>query len=323
VIFSPGGNGTTEISPITTIPSCSSLPGAQSVYGLNQALTNCSNVINYGALFGLAKPAPANWGCDLDPTGAGDDAVICKWNSPAKVKQIGLRPNFNSQGTSLQVSVIPPSLLNPNDMMLASITFNSAAGSPTVPSGWTQVPGASVISSSNDQTVVWYHFVKAPAQEPATYTWNWNQAASPSGGITAWRGVNPTTPFDATAAVDSGVGATATAPSITTQTNSAQVISVYGAGNAEGLVFGLPVSTAPGIGIDETGALKVAGGPTVGSYYAHLMGDRIEAKPGATDPQAVTLTSAAVPPDPNIGNTQWGSISFALKPSTSTLGRKL
>jgi hypothetical protein len=200
-------------------------------------------------------------------------------------------------------------------MMLASITFNSAAGSPNVPAEWTQVPGANVTSNSNDQTVVWYHFVTQPNQEPTSYTWNWNQAAAPSGGITDWRGVSLSSPFDTAAAVDSGVGATATAPSIMTHTPFAQVISVYGAGNAEGLVFGLPVSTAPGVGIDETGALKVAGGTTVESYYAHLMGDRIEAKPRVTDPQAVILTSATNPPDPNIGNTEWGSISFALKPS--------
>lgn len=186
-----------------------------------------------------------------------DNAVICKWNSPARVKQIGLRPNFNAEGTSLQLSVLPPSLLNPKDMMLASITFNSAAGSPNVPAGWTQVPGANVTSNSNDQTVVWYHFVTQPNQEPTSYTWNWNQTAAPSGGITDWRGVSLSSPFDTPAAVDSGVGATATAPSITTHTPFAQVISVYGAGNAEGLVFGLPVSTAPGVGIDETGALKV------------------------------------------------------------------
>ena len=319
VIFEPGGNGTTEVSPLSSIPSCSDLPGAQSVYGLKQAQINCSNVINYGALFGLAEPAPTNWGCDLDPTGAGDNAVICKWNSPARVKQIGMRPNFNAEGTSLQLSIIPPSLLNAKDMMLASITFNSAAGSPTVPTGWTQVPGASATEGSGDQTVVWYHFVTSPSLEPATYVWSWNQAASPSGGMTAWRGVSLSNPFDATAAVDQGVGATATAPPITTQTPFAQVISVYGAGNAEGLVFGIPQSTVSGVGIDETGALKIAGGPTVGSYYAHLMGDRIEAKPSVTDPQAVTLTSDTTPPDPNIGNSEWTAISFALKPSPQAL----
>jgi len=88
-----------------------------------------------------------------------------------------------------------------------------------------------------------------------------------------------------------------------------------------GQVFGLPQSTAPGVGIDETGAVKVFGGPTLGSYYAHLVGDRIEAKPRTTDPQAVGLTSNTTPPDPNIGNSDWTAISFALKLSAVVAGR--
>jgi hypothetical protein len=313
VIFEPGGNGNTEISPISTIPMCSDLPGAQSVYGFSQARTNCGNPINYGARFGLARPSPQSWSCDLDPTGAGDDAVICKWDSPARVKQIGLRGNFNAQGASLQLAVLPASLLNPGDLMLASVTFSSAAGSPTVPNGWTQVPGASVTSNANNQTVVWYHFVNQLNQEPAAYTWTWSQAASPSGGITDWRGVSLTHPFDATAGVDQGVGASATAPSVTTQTPYAQLISVYGAGNATGQVFALPQSTLPGIGIDETGSLKVSGGPTLGAYYAHLVGNRIEPTPKITDPQLVNLNSYTN--DPNIKDSDWTAISFALKPT--------
>jgi len=316
VIFAPGGNGSTKISPLSTIPLCSDIPNAESVYGFNQARINCGNPINYGALFGLAKPAPTDWGCDLDPTGAGDEAIICKWDSPAKVKQIGLRANFNAQGSSLALAVLPQSLLNAGDMLLASITFNSAAGSPTLPIGWTQVPGANVTSSSNDQTVVWYHFVTTPADEPVSYTWTWSQAASPSGGMTVWRGVDRTNPFDATGSTAQGVGATATAPPVTTQTAFAQLISVYGAGNAKGQVFALPVSTVPGVGIDETGALKVFGSPTLGDYYAHLVGDRIEAKARTTDSQAVGLTSNTTPPDPNIGNSDWTAISFALRPTT-------
>jgi hypothetical protein len=49
------------------------------------------------------------------------------------------------------------------------------------------------------------------------------------------------------------------------------------------------------------------------------MGDRIEAKPKVTDPQAVTLTSDTSPPDPNIGNSDWTAISFALRPSARAL----
>jgi Thaumatin family len=312
VIFAPGGIGTgAKITELSTIPFCEDLPGKEDVYGLSKNLRDCKVPIDYGALFALARPKPTSWGCDLDPTGAGDEAVICKWKSPAKVKQIGLRANFNLAGSNLQLSVLPASLLRAGDLLLASITFNTSA-TPTVPSGWTQVPGASVVSNSNNQTVVWYHFVSDPKAEPASYMWSWNKIASPSGGITAWRGVNSTDPFDATASVNEGIGATATAPSITTHTAYAQLLSVFGAGNANGQTFGLPVSTS--VGLDETGALKVFGGPVSGTYYAHLVADRIESRPVATDTQSVQITSNTVPPDPNIAKSDWTAISFALKP---------
>src|SRR5262249_46033579 len=55
-----------------------------------------------------------------------------------------------------------------------------------VPAGWLQVPNASA-SNSNDQTVVWFHFVASG--DPDLYTWDWGGTkAFPSGGITVWRG---------------------------------------------------------------------------------------------------------------------------------------
>jgi Thaumatin family len=321
VIFAPGGTGVggnaPGITPPSTIPFCKDLPGAVDVYGYSQAVTDCSNPINYGALFGLAKTTAYSkkhnepWGCDVNPLDSGDKFIICKWNSPAKVNQIGLRANFNSAGSTLPLSVLPGSLLQAGDLLLASITFNSGAGTPKLPTGWTQVPGASVISGSNDQTMVWYHFVVTPNGEPANYTWTWTTGAFPSGGITVWRGVNRTNPFDATASVNQGSGANATAP----------VLSIFGAGGATGLVFGLPASNNPGIGTDETGALVVNGGPASGTYYAHLVADRIGASngkdPGATDLQTTTLTSNN---GDDTAKSDWTAITIALKPKTSVGG---
>jgi hypothetical protein len=213
VIFAPiagTGTGVPAITPPSTIPFCQDLPGADQVYGYSKAVTDCSNPINYGALFGLAKTAAYSkahnepWGCDVNPLDSGDKFIICKWNSPAKVNQIGLRANFNSAGSNLRLSVLPGSLLEAKDLLLASITFYSGAGTPSLPTGWTQVPGASVMSGSLDQTMVWYHFVVFAKPEPANYIWTWTNKAFPSGGITVWRGVNKTNPFDATATVNQG-----------------------------------------------------------------------------------------------------------------------
>ena len=307
VIFAPGGNGTTGITKTDTIPFCDQLPA--DVYNVAKNTTDCGNPIGYGALFAVAHPTtanPPNWACDLDPTGAGDEGVICKWRQTAKIQQIGLRTNFNSAGSRLQLAVTPG--VTENDLLLASVTF-LAGSTPDPPRDWTMVPGASVISNSNDQTTVWYHVVKK-LREPASYTWTWNKTAFPAGGVTAWRGANAFNPFDVMAAVDQGRGKTATAPSIKTVTANAKLISIFGAGGATGQTFGLPSN--PSGATDETGAAKVFGGPVRNSWFAHLVADRPQVTPGLTPRQSAAITSSTG--DPNLANSDWTSISLALKP---------
>src|SRR5262249_31787493 len=144
------------------------------------------------------------------------------------------------------------------DLMLASITFFAGAR-PTPPAGWTAVPGANVMSQSNDQTVVWYRI--ASNNEPASYTWKWDAVAYPAGTITVWRGVDNANPFDGIKAqVDNGTGDFARAPSVTIKTPNSQLLSIFGAGNASRLNIQGPISTNPSVGADETKAAKVVGG---------------------------------------------------------------
>lgn len=83
VIFSPGGTSV-PITPAGPIPVCSKLPqiyGYGDVYGGPGSGTKpCDGPVNQqGAVFAVAHPKPNNWGCDLPPTGAGDEGVICRW----------------------------------------------------------------------------------------------------------------------------------------------------------------------------------------------------------------------------------------------------
>ena len=321
VIFAPGGNPVPITASSNTIPACSTLNGDpaptpnNSPYDYaNNSTAGCSVPIDYGAIFAVAHPGPFSntknrWACDLDPTGAGNEGVICTWAQPATavIQQVGLRANFNSAGSSLQLSAIPG--VQTNDLLIASITFHVAA-TPTPPSGWTQVPGASV-ANSNNQTVVWYHFVTA--SEPSSYNWTWSSTAYPSGGLTAWRGVNPTNPFDgqtATTAFKNSPSHTATAPVISTPTKGDRLLSVYGAGGALLQTFAIPIG--PGVGGDETFAVKVIGGPTKGSYYAHFVGDRIQTTTPALE-QSVQVIAPAIKGVPQApGN--WTAISMVLAP---------
>jgi hypothetical protein len=321
VIISPGGVPTAApaITGETQIPLCSELPKTE--YNSTQAFKDCSNNINYGALFAVAhrvdqKPNPG-WGCDLDPTGSGDEGVICEWDPPvtAKITQVGFRANFNSAGTNLQLRVIPMGSEEPGpggakvgDLLLASITFFSGAGLPQVPAGWSQVPNASA-SNSNDQTVVWFHFVASG--DPDLYTWDWGGTKPfPSGNITVWRGVSKNNPFDVPAVTAAGTGPNATAPAITPASKNIRLLSVFGAGNQTGQAFQQPV--APGLGGDETLALKVIGGPQSETWFAHLVADRIQVTQSELSAPA---QSVQIIPSP-LGRpaATWSAISIALRP---------
>jgi len=316
VIIAPGGAPSSpKITNESQIPLCDSDTLNETEYGKAQAFTNCANNIKYGALFAVAhrvdqRPNP-NWGCDLDPTGSGDEGPICKWPQPAtaKITQVGLRANFNSAGTNLHLNVIPKANVKTGDLLLASITFLQGAGMPTVPDGWTQVPMASV-SNSNDQTVVWYHF--AATTDLSSYTWRWNSPAFPAGGITVWRGVDSDNPFDVSAETEAGTGEFATAPALTPASQNIRLLSVFGAGNQINQAFQQPVGVGPGIGGDETMAVKVIGGPGNGTWFAHLVGDRIQVTESGKKTAAQMVQ---IIPGKEGGTATWTAISIALRPS--------
>ncbi len=88
VIFSPGGNPV-PITPAGPIPVCSALPtiyGYATQYGgPGSGDKPCDISVNQnGAVFAVAHPnadVQHPWGCDLPPTGAGDEGVVCRWKS--------------------------------------------------------------------------------------------------------------------------------------------------------------------------------------------------------------------------------------------------
>lgn len=329
VIIAPGGipPSAPKITDESQIPLCSSSALDETEYNKAQAFINCANNINYGALFAVAHridqiPNP-NWGCDLDPTGSGDEGPICKWTQPetAKITQVGFRANFNSAGTNLQLNVIPTANdeqsrggVKVGDLLLASITFSQDAGMPKVPDGWTPVPKASV-SNSNDQTIVWYHF--AAVTDLSSYTWTWNSPAFPAGGITVWRGVNSSNPFDVPAATGSGTGQFATAPALTPASENIRLLSVFGAGNQSNQAFQQPVGVGPGIGGDETMAVKVIGGPANRTWFAHLVGDRIQVTKSGNPTAAQQVQIIPNPNPPGGPAATWTAISIALRPQSA------
>src|SRR5262245_20579529 len=290
IIFAAGGTNV-PITPAGSIPLCGDRSDLPKIYGYdtqyhgaNDNTGPCGIPVNREhAVFAVAKPHATEqnpWACSLTTGGAGDEGVICRW--------IGVTSHHNSAASSLHLKV--PAGVQNADLLLASITFDSVAA-PMPPSGWALVPNANATSSSNAQTAVWDHIATG---EPGGYTWHWSTTADPAGGMTAWRGVDTTNPFDVTAAAATGAGAKATAPSITTVTAFSELISVFGGGNANSQEF-----TAPN---DEDGEVSVIGGPVSGTWFAHLVAAKLQREAGATSPEAASVTSG-----------DWTAISIALK----------
>ena len=126
-----------------------------------------------------------------------------------------------------------------------------------------------------------------------------------------WRGVRKNNPFDVDAVTAAGTGPNATAPAITPVSENIRLLSVFGAGNQTGQAFQQPV--APGLGGDETLALKVIGGPQSGTWFAHLVADRIQVTQSG---QSAPAQSVQIIPTPLLGqpSATWSAISIALRP---------
>ncbi|MEA5454106.1 PKD domain-containing protein [Sinomonas sp. JGH33] len=130
------------------------------------------------------------------------------------------------------VTLTAPSGVAAGDVLVASITVDQNPSVASVPAGWTaMVNGLGINASSTGGARIFTYYYVAGSSEPSSYTWNLSSSVRWGGGITAFRGVNTTTPLDTgvTTAVDTTYSATSiTLPSLTTATNGALLIGGVG-----------------------------------------------------------------------------------------------
>ncbi|WP_307073320.1 galactose oxidase-like domain-containing protein [Arthrobacter pascens] len=137
----------------------------------------------------------------------------------------------NASTANTTVALAAPAGRTAGDVLVASFTADQ---NPTVavPAGWkTIVNGLSIASSSTAGARVFAYYRVVGASDPATYTWTLSRAVTWGGGVTAYRGVNNTTPLDsavATAVNASYTASSITVPSITTVSNGAMQIGGVG-----------------------------------------------------------------------------------------------
>jgi hypothetical protein len=95
--------------------------------------------------------------------------------------------------TTTSSTITVPSGVQSGDLLLAFYSYWSYA-SATPPAGW-QTLQSSTSSGSGVETV-WYRFATSADTQGASYSWSFTGTPYAAGGILAYRGVDPSNPFD-------------------------------------------------------------------------------------------------------------------------------
>ena len=130
----------------------------------------------------------------------------------------------NGQNNDANTLVIArPASVVAGDFLLAQVTIEKGSDiTITAPAGWVLVLRT---NRSSDIGQAMYYKV-ATGAEPASYTWNFNQANKAAGGILRYSGVDTANPIIASSG-NSGDGSTLTGLSVASEANS-MLVALYG-----------------------------------------------------------------------------------------------
>jgi hypothetical protein len=126
--------------------------------------------------------------------------------------------------TTISNTLSAGSITNGDVMLIDLLTAaNTEAPDPSTLSGWTQV-GTAIDITQGSFNLEHRTYIKVASSESGSYTWT-HSSASSQGTLTVWRGVDNTTPQDATATQNSGNSNTSTWTGLTTATNDAVIVA--------------------------------------------------------------------------------------------------
>jgi hypothetical protein len=123
-------------------------------------------------------------------------------------------------------TVTAPASIADNDVMIAYIITAAAseAPNPTAPAGWTEIDAAIDVSDTSAFNLEARTYIKVASGESGDYTWT-HSSASSQGAIAVFRGVDTTTPQDATSTAANQQSSTRTWTGLTTATNAAWLVA--------------------------------------------------------------------------------------------------
>jgi PKD repeat protein len=128
--------------------------------------------------------------------------------------------------------VTKPAGLVTGDVLVAQVTSDGAPSVAAAPSGWSPVITPLAVGSSA-RVFAYSHVVADASSEPASWTWQLSVANKWNAGVTAFRGVNTSTPFDSAAAtrVNASPSASVTVPEVITTVAGAVLVGGVGVNN--------------------------------------------------------------------------------------------
>ncbi|MFN0318437.1 MAG: hypothetical protein ACKVQA_25710, partial [Burkholderiales bacterium] len=136
-----------------------------------------------------------------------------------------------STGNSTSLTITKPAGVTTNDVLVAQITLKGVVATVTPPGSWNLLDLRSTATAGGQITQAAYWRL-AGAAEPATYIWSWTGARVVSGGITAYRSVEPASPIDASGAQTTNNNATIALPNITTNSINTMLVALLGSSRA-------------------------------------------------------------------------------------------
>jgi hypothetical protein len=142
---------------------------------------------------------------------------------------VGASTTGGSTSATTTVALSRPAGLVDGDVLIAQITADGAPSITGTPTGWSPVISPLAVGSSA-RVFAYYRVVPGAAAEPASYTWRLSTSVRWNGGMTAFHGVDRTTPFDSVAhtRVNTSTSTTVAVSGVTTTTAGALLVGGVG-----------------------------------------------------------------------------------------------
>lgn len=255
-------------------------------------LFTLSVVLTLAALGTTSTPTLAGWGDTATVSGTAIGTATLAAPTALSVSQACVAkptPVRRSSGVSSASTTSPtgsltisrPSGAAVGDVLIAGIVWQGdySGATPTAPADWVLIRATT--TSASIAAFSYYRVVGA--SEPGSYTWS-GRAASVTGGMVAYSGVDTTNPINVSSGQSDSVPGSAIAPGVTTTRANAMLVGVFGSA-AGG-------TTTPPNGMTSlwTGASSGGTGATI--QVSTMGGEESWSTPGTTGTRVASTNGA-------------------------------